>query len=157
MEVLTSQFIPTNSPAVGQQESIINDAPKLHADFPVGSVACQGDLLFVAIDKLPSSATPRKNRQLAIGSTMGSRHIAARGNVYDCNHDAVRKAIQEATGKIVASDLIGPVFVSPADPTESDITHPEHGDQGFPACTVVAVVYQRSWDAEQREARRVAD
>jgi uncharacterized protein (UPF0335 family) len=33
------------------------------------------------------------------------------------------------------------------------LTHPEHGNHGFPAKTVCAVVYQRNLDAEEREAR----
>ena len=35
----------------------------------------------------------------------------------------------------------------------NDLTHPEHGNQGFSAGAVCAVVYQRNLDAEEREAR----
>ena len=36
------------------------------------------------------------------------------------------------------------------------LIHPEHGNHGFPARAVCAVVYQRNLDAEER-AQRVAD
>lgn len=136
-----------------QPERIVNDAPKLHGTFEPGDVAHQGDLIIVCIAKLPKSARPRKNRQLAEGQTQGSRHVLERGEVYDADAKEVAKAIKKATGAEVGEQYIGPVFVSPTDPTENDLTHPEHGNQGYAAKAVCAVVYQRSLDAEQREAR----
>lgn len=137
-------------------EAIVNDAPKLHATFEPGDVSHQGDLIIVAIHKLPASAKLRKNRQLADGDTQGSRHILEHGDVYDCDRAEVVVAIKKANGVIVNERYIGPVFVSPESPTENDLTHPEHGNQGFPDGTVCAVVVQRSLDAEERE-QRVAD
>lgn len=134
-------------------ERIVNDDPKLHPTFEPGDVAHQGDLLIVAIHSLPPSAKPRKSRQLAEGSTQGSRHVLERGDVYDCDPDEVAAAIQEANGTIVEAEYLGPVFVAPDAPTADDLTHPEHGNQGFPAKTVCAVVYQRNLDAEERAAR----
>lgn len=138
------------------EENIVNDAPKLFASFEPGDVSCQGDLLLIAIERLPTSAKPRSNRQLAEGSTQGSRHILMRGHLYDADPAEVRDLVRAATKCEVGLAYIGPVFVSPADPTADDLTHPEHGNQGFPADTVVAVVYQRSLDQEERE-RRVVD
>ena len=138
------------------RERICNNAPKLHASFEVGDVAHQGDLIIVRIARLPASARARTNRQLAEGSTQGSRHVMSRGDVYDADAAQVAKLICEATGVRVERQYIGPVFVSPANPTESDLTHPEHGRQGFPAGAVCAVVFQRNLDAEERAAR-VAD
>jgi hypothetical protein len=136
-----------------KHESIINDAPKLHQTFEVGDVAHQGDLIIVAIAKLPKSAKFRGNKQLAEGTTQGSRHILERGIVYDADTKKVAALIKKATGVEVDEKFIGPVFVSPPEPTCDDLTHPEHGNQGFPAGTVCAVVYQRNLDAELREAR----
>lgn len=136
-------------------EAIVNDAPKLHVSFEPGDVSLQGDLIIVAIHSLPASAKARANRQLAEGTTQGSRHILERGDVYDCAASEVVKAIAKATGVTVNDQYVGPVFISPADPTENDLSHPEHGDQGFPAGTVCAVVFQRSLDAEEREQRVV--
>ena|ERR1051325_10193069 len=138
------------------QERIVNDDAKLHPTFEPGDVAHQGDLIIVCIHSLPKSARKRKNRQLAEGATQGSRHILQRGAVFDCDQDQVIDAIKKATGVTVERAYIGPVFVSPEKPTEDDLTHPEHGNQGFPAKAVCAVVYQRNLDAEQR-AQRVVD
>ena|ERR1700730_14395153 len=134
-------------------ETIINNAPKLHASFEVGDVAHQGDLIIVRIHSLPPSAKPRADRQLAEGATQGSRHLVVRGEVFDCDPAQAAAAIKNATGSYISPNYLGPVFVSPAVPTENDLTHPEHGNQGFPAHAVCAVVYQRNLDVEQREAR----
>jgi len=136
-----------------QQEAIVNDAPKLHSTFEVGDVAHQGDLTIVRIKKLPAGAKPRASRQLADGDTQGSRHILARGDVFDAPAKQVQASVRQATGLTIPEQYLGPVFVSPAEPTADDLTHPEHGNQGFPAGAVCAVVYQRSLDAEEREAR----
>jgi hypothetical protein len=141
---------------VSKHEVIVNDDPKLHSTFEPGDVAHQGDLIVVGIHELPKSAKDRANRQLADGSTQGSRHILERGDVYDCDPSEVVQAIKKSNGATVEAKYIGPVFVSPDSPTADDLTHPEHGNQGFPARTVCAVVYQRNLDAEQR-AQRVAD
>lgn len=137
-----------------KQERICNNDPKLHSIFEPGSVSHQGDLMIVAISQMPRSAKPRTNRQLAEGDTQGSRHVMSRGEVYDADRNELRAAIKNATGVDVNVEYIAPViFVSPAEPTEHDLTHPEHGHQGFPAGSICAVVYQRNLDAEEREAR----
>jgi len=139
------------------RESIVNDAPRFVADFPVGAVVHQGDVIIVSIGKLPPSAKARKNCQIADGDTQGSRHIVERGDVFDCDADEVVSLIKAACPKAtVEARYVGPVFRSPANPTEHDLTHPEHGHYGFEAGAVCAVVVQRSLDAEQRE-QRVAD
>jgi hypothetical protein len=73
--------------------------------------------------------------------------------VFDAEAAEVAILIEQVTGCQIGPQYIGPVFVSPKNPTCDDLTHPEHGNQGFPAGTVCAVVYQRSLDEEQREAR----
>ena len=62
------------------QESIVNDAPRQFDDFPVGSVSHQGDVILVAIAGLPTGAKVRTNRQVADGTTQGSRHILEGGD-----------------------------------------------------------------------------
>lgn len=136
-----------------KQEVIVNDAPKLHATFEPGDVSHQGDLMIVAIKSLPKSAKPRQNRQLADGDTQGSRHILSRGDVFDADVSELSILIEQVAGCQIGQQYIGPVFVAPKNPTCNDLSHPEHGNQGFPAGTVCAVVYQRSLDQEQREAR----
>ena len=138
----------------GAPEAIINDDPKMHIAFGVGDVSHQGDLIVVGISRLPDHKQSRGTQQLADGETQGSRHILRTGiAIYDCDKDEVARLIKEATGCEVSSQYIGPVFSSPSDPTENDLSHPEHGNQGFPASTICAVVYQRNLDAEEQEQR----
>lgn len=144
---------PRKATSKVKHEAMINDAPKLLEAFASGDVSHQGDILIVGIAELPKSAKPRKNRQLADGNTQGSRHVLERGHVYDCSPAEVIKAVKAANGCKVEAQYIGPVFVSPEKPTENDLTHPEHGNQGFPAGQVCAVVYQRNLDSEQRAQR----
>ena len=144
------QVAPTNT------ESIVNDAPRTFADadFPVGTVAHQGDLILVRIDSLPPSAKPRKNRQLADGSTQGSRHILDRGDVFDCDFGEVVAAIARVCkGVTVDRKYIGPVFQ--AKDCVADLTHPEHGNHSYCGDMTIAVVYQRNLDQDEREARVV--
>jgi hypothetical protein len=135
-------------------EGIINDDPKMLESFEIGDVSHQGDLMLVRIAELPKSAKTRLSHQLAEGNTQGSRHvITPRAKVYSANADEIVMAIASANGVKIDARYIGPVFVSPAAPTENDLSHPEHGNQGFPAGSVIACVYQRSLDSEEREQR----
>ena len=79
--------------------------------------------------------------------------VLERGDVYNADASEVAELIQQATKCRVERRYIGPVFISPAEPTADDLTHPEHGNQGFPAGQVCAVVYQRNIYAEEREQR----
>lgn len=141
------QFVSTN------HESIVNDESKLHETFGIGDAVHQGDIIIIGINGLPPGAKHRANRQLADGSTQGSRHVMTRGKVFDCDPESISRAIKDATGIRVDARYCGPVFVSPKNPTADDLSHPEHGNHGFPAGQVCAVVFQRNLDAEQREQR----
>lgn len=138
-------------------ESIINDAPRefTEADFPVGTVAHQGDLIFVRIESMPKSAKKRTNRKLADGNTQGSRHVLEVGRVFDCDASQVSAAIANVCrGVNVESQYIGPVIQTTK--SKADIVHPEHGDHFYRGDMVIACVYQKNLDSEQRE-RRVQD
>ncbi len=138
-------------------EKMVNDAPRTFtdADFPAGTVAHQGDLILVRIKALPASAKPRKDRQLAIGNTQGSRHVLLKGRPFDCQPEEVSQAIAEVCkGVTVAAAYIGPVFQTTKG--KADLVHPEHGDHHYLGDMTIAVVYQRNLDAEERE-QRVAD
>ena len=135
-------------------EKLINDAPRTfsEADFPIGTAAHQGDLILVRIAETPLPARPRKDRQLASGSTQGARHVLLTGNVYECSLGSVSSAIAAAcNGLTVAKEYIGPVFTTQKG--AADLLHPEHGDHHYRGEMVIAVVYQRNLDAEEREAR----
>ena len=135
-------------------ERIVNDQPRTFtdADFPVGSVSHQGDLILVRIEAMPKSAKPRMDRQLAVGSTQGSRHILDVGVPYDCDAAEVAAAIKAVCPKAeIGQQYIGPVFST--DKGKADLLHPEHGNLHWRGCMVIAVVYQRSLDSEEREQR----
>ena len=135
-------------------EGIVNDEAKLNESFEVGDVSHQGDLILVRIASLPKSAKPRASRQLADGNTQGSRHVISRkAKCFDADATEVSMLIASANGCKVDARYVGPLFVSPSKPTANDLDHPEHGNQGFPAGAVIACVYQRSLDSEEREQR----
>jgi len=140
-----------------KHEGIVNDAPRTftEADFPIGTAAHQGDLVLVRIAILPRSAKPRRDRQLAIGNTQGSRHVLKTGTPYDCDSSEVASAIAKVCpGTVIQAAYIGPVFSTKN--TTADLLHPEHGDHHYRGDMVIAVVYQRNLDSEERE-RRVQD
>lgn len=143
---------------VSVPENIINDAPRTvtDADFPVGSVAHQGDIILVRIKALPKPAKAITQRQLAEGNTQGSRHVLSTGSVYQCDDvSEVVKAISVVCkGVEVGEQFIGPVIGTLEG--VADVVHPEHGDHFYRGDMVIAVVYQRNLDSEQRE-RRVVD
>lgn len=133
-------------------ERIVNDELRTftEADWPVGSVAHQGDLILVRISRLPALAKPRKQRQLADGTTQGSRHVLETGDVFDCPPANVTAAVKAACpAASVVDRYCGPVFRTAAG--KALLTHPEHGDHAYEGEMTVAVVYQRSLDAELRE------
>lgn len=135
-------------------EQIVNNAPRTfgEADFPIGSVAHQGDLILVRIESLPRRRSERKERQLAIGNTQGSRHVLDRGDVYDGDAAEVAQLIANACpGATIDRQYLGPVFGTTAG--EADLLHPEHGHHHYRGEMTIAVVYQRNLDAEEREAR----
>lgn len=123
-----------------------------HGTWSVGDHAHQGDIILVCIESLPKSAKPRTDRQLAIGTTVGSRHVLEGGACYEADAAEVVRAIKAATKGRVDCDpkYAGPIFTG-----EAFVRHPQHQDQGFPADTVTAVIYQRNLDAEEREVRAI--
>lgn len=137
-------------------ESMVNNAPRTftEADFPVGTVAHQGDLILVRIADLPSSAKPRKDRQLAEGNTQGSRHVVQTGDVFDADTGEVEKSIKSVCPKSnPESRYVGPLFRT--SDGVADLVHPEHGPHLYRGDMVVACYYQRNQDAEERERRTV--
>jgi hypothetical protein len=143
-----------NKSRVLKQEKIINDAPRRfsEADFPIGTAAHQGDLILVRIDRLPASARPRREKQLAAGNTQGARHVVGKGRVYECDPTEVAAAIAAACpGTAINAAYIGPVFTTESG--AADLLHPEHGDHHYRGDMTIASVFQRNLDAEEREQR----
>src|ERR1051326_6073699 len=134
-------------------QAIRNDDPKTFgSEWMPGDCSAQGDVNIVCIHALPKSAKPRKNRQMADGNTMGSRHIVEGGKCYDADPADVAEAIYKATGVKIDPKYIVPMFVVPC-----ELDHVEHGNQVWSAPCTNAIVYQRIWDQEMAQERRARD
>lgn len=111
-----------------------------------GDVVRQGDLYLVCLES-PTKGEVIKDRQLAPGTTQGSRHIVEG----DC---IIRQGDVNAVRVLhssVPEELIGPSIECKGD---CPVTHPEHGDRVLPAGSNWGVVYQRQF---AEEIRRVQD
>lgn len=153
MSSATTKRVRKTAPAAAP-EKLVNDAPRTfaEADFPVGTVAHQGDLILVRITALPASAKRRRDRQMAIGDTQGSRHILKRGTPCDCAASEVAAAVAAVCrGVSISPQYVGPVFTTRKG--HADLLHPEHGDHHYRGDMTIAVVYQRNLDAEEHERR----
>lgn len=146
--------------SVGRQIAAIKksaekmDAAKTEriATASIGDVVRQGDIYLICLESVPAGQDV-KSRQLAPGSTQGSRHVAV-GNcrIVNANRATVANTINRLVkDAAVPEQLVGPVIECRG---ETTITHPEHGHRILPAGSVWASVYQR---AHAEEVRRVQD
>ena len=129
-------------------ESIRNDEATTIPVMSHGDVIVQGDVYIACLDRAPARKSDYAGRQLAPGSTQGSRHVL--------EGDAALFTPDPGDAKEVLNRLIpatrafepflGPVIVAHAPVT---ITHPEHGDRTLPAGTY-QVTYQAAWAEELR-------
>lgn len=106
----------------------------------IGVPVAQGDINLWLLPELPSGvieAAP--NRQLAPGTTRGSRHCIADK---DMNHVKFYRLPNP-------NPLQGGIMVFDK---ETTIEHPEHGNQIWPA-GIVAVTYQRRHAAEIKRSQ----
>ncbi len=132
-------------------EKILSADPATIEVVSPGDVVRQGDLYLVRLSR-PIHGRPFGSRQLAPGTTQGSRHIV----VGDCEIHTVDQEIATAElNQLVPAtkgqqQLIGPVVLASGPVT---IEHPEHGHRTLPPGTYL-VTYQRTW---ANEIRRVAD
>lgn len=122
--------------------------PRVHETWAVGDVAHQGDLLFVGLDRLPQGARPRASRQLADGTTPGSRHVLNGGTCYEADPADIATLIQEVVGVTIDPAFLGPMFIGPC-----TVTHPQHQHQVFLGGVPTVVVYQRNLDIWERVIR----
>lgn len=120
-------------------ESIKNDATHELTVMSAGDAWAQGDVLITCLERVPPECEPIKaERQLAPGTTQGSRHCI------------VDLAGVEMFRLKDATPLDGPVFRCDR---KVEIDHPEHGNLIVPA-GVYGVTYQRQY---AEELRRVQD
>ena len=110
-----------------------------------GEYARQGDLYIIRVDNFKESDYKEtKNRQLAVGTTQGARHIlAGEAKVYQPKVEG-----KPVKGKI-GYRLNGPVFVAEGFVT---VEHPEHAHISLPAGT-----YQVCHQVDVRTMKKVVD
>lgn len=152
MKTLTAENVLTDLQK--HAESIKSGEAQTVGTASLGDVVRQGDLYLTVIEALPPSAKKSKQKQLAPGTTQGSRHIAD-AQTFEADKGEIVSAIRKANPNALpdVERFIGPLVVfSEASP----VMHPEHGWVTMPAGSVCAVTYQRDLDQEERE-RRVQD
>jgi hypothetical protein len=132
-----------------EAEKIKNDETAVIGTVSKGDVIRQGDIYLVAIGAKPAHAKATTNRQLAPGSSQGSRHILqGECTVYTCKPEEVVALIRKSLPKAdLHPVLIGPVIETTA---QCELTHPEHGNRVLPDGEVFASVYQRAFAEEVR-------
>lgn len=152
METMTAERVLSDLQQ--HAESIKSGVPQEIGTASLGDVVRQGDLYLTVIGKLPKSTKTMTGKQLAPGTTQGSRHCVS-VQMYKVDKAEVTKAILKANPKATpdVERFVGPVIVFDQ---SSPVTHPEHGWVTMPAGSVCAVTYQRDLDEEERE-RRVQD
>lgn len=110
-------------------------------EIEVGQFARQGDIYIVRMDKPPTGLQATKNRQLAPGTTQGSRHTV---------DESVEVLVRETPLERRATDrglgFEGPVLVSK---DRFTVSHPEHADISLPG-GCYEVVYQSDFASQQR-------
>ena len=140
---------------ISSAESVRNDESATVGTVSIGDVIRQGDLYVVAILELPEKRTPTTQRQLAPGTSQGSRHVLVGAcEIYEADKgQAISMILQAlAPAKIELHEaLIGPVFRTLG---EVALDHPEHGNRVLPSGECFAVVFQRQFG---EEVRRVQD
>ena len=137
-------------------EAIRNDEAATVGTVSPGDVVRQGDLYLVCITgHTPKKLAPTKERQLAPGTTQGSRHALAGACAIHTAIDAKEvittlHKLVPATGSVLAIDataLVGPVFETLG---QVEVQHPEHGNRILPEGEWFAVIYQRALADEVR-------
>lgn len=133
--------------AVEAQELIVEKAKELAVqdkrtvlEIAPGKVVRQGDIYIHCVSGSHKRGQELKTRQLALGESMGSRHIAeAPARVYE-GLNAPDWARTELLGPCIVADL------------PFTITHPEHAHIALPAG-----VYQVTHQMDARTKKRVID
>ena len=109
--------------------------------FAIGKHVRQGDIYIVRVADDHAHGGPIENRQLAQGTSKGSRHIAEPpATVYE--------------GTTQPAKAMGTVFLGPCVQSDAEfrISHPEHSDVIVPAGT-----YQIVHQMDARTQKRVQD
>jgi hypothetical protein len=125
-------------------EKTRNDETATIGTMSLGDVIRQGDVYLIAIAELPEKRTLTENRQLAPGTSQGSRHvILGECEVFEADPAQTMALVGTACkGLDLKPELMGPVVRTLA---AVELDHPEHGNKVLPANECFAVVYQRAF------------
>ena len=117
-------------------------------EIAVGQFARQGDVYLLRVESVPAGAKPCADRQLAPGTTQGSRHtVTDEVDVYRPQGFGTVERL--GTRENVAARSVGHVLESKERFT---VSHPEHADISLPAGT-----YQVYHQVDCRTLERVRD
>lgn len=120
-----------------RNNTVADDSVRVVPQMEPGNYIPQGDVNLFVIDRLPTNAIPAKPQsQLAPGNSKGSRHCIRESCMQNVEFYKVDRTSNPLQGPILL--FTGPVIIE----------HPEHGDQTWPAGTVMVVGYQRSYAEE---------
>ena len=138
-------------------EAVQSDETQAVGTMSPGDMIRQGDVMIVCLTgtkvKLGNGIT---DRQLAPGTSQGSRHVLEGGCEIFAAADKsalIRQIhkIAPATKALLSPDrdepLIGPIVRTKG---ECEITHPEHGNWRVPGGETLAIVYQRAFSDQVR-------
>lgn len=137
--------------SVLSHEAIRRDSHE-SVDLQPGDAYVQGDVIVARIDITPRRAGKwSEGRQLAQGTTQGSRHVAeGDAELFVPDSGETNAAIDRLFPRTKGLPrILGPCVESKSPWT---MTHPEHGDRTFPA-GVDIILYQRAASAELRRAQ----
>ena len=113
-----------------------------------GSVIHQGDVYLHRVDDAHPRGARRGSRQVALGTSVGSRHVAEGENV-DVFEGVALPPWVNARGDVDRRDLLGPLVVAPRGLV---LTHPEHAHHELPSGT-----YQVTYQVDLTTRRAVID
>lgn len=114
----------------------------------VGSVVHQGDVYMHRVEDAHPRGGRLGTRQVAVGTTVGSRHVVEGEGVEVFAGAALPKWVKPRE-EFGATAYLGPVVVAPEAFT---LTHPEHAHHRLPPGT-----YQVTYQVDETTRRRVAD
>ncbi len=146
---MTKTMTPTAAFAKVQKaaEAIRNDETQTVGTVSAGDVIRQGDLYLVALGPTPviGETTPTNERQLAPGTTQGSRHTI--DGPAKIGRAADPRVVATLVNRMVRGAAVEPELVGPIVQTEGPCTlaHPEHGNFVLPAGETFATIYQRAF------------
>ena len=138
---------------VTEAEKIRNDEPAMLTVLDPGDVVRQGDVYMIRLGaELPAKAADWEGRQVAKGTTQGSRHTAEGPcELFEPEEDSAASVLAKLIP--ATSDhqqFFGPVIRASEAWT---LAHPEHGDRTVPAGDYL-IVQQRAF---AQTLRRAAD